>query len=691
MAPDKLLDGLNQAQIRAVTAPTGRVLVIAGAGSGKTRVLTRRIAWRIARGETDPNRVLALTFTRKAAIELRDRQRQLGLRDRVPAGTFHSFALSQLRQRWDERRTVPPTLINSKIRFVARICRPPAGVELTDVVAEIEWARARLIEPDDYGAEAHAAGRVPPAAPEFIAELMVDYQKEKRRKRVVDFDDLLELAIRDLRADPDYGAAVRWRHRHFYVDEFQDVNPLQHALLSEWLGDRDDLFIVGDPRQSIYAWNGADPDLMNSMIGADGITTVNLRDNYRSTPQVLGLADTVLEAAPGFTAPGGTPVEDSTLIGHRHDGPAPTLTRYDSDRAEAVGIAEAVRLANAGGYRYSQQAVLVRTNAQLAIIEQELSALRIPSRVRSGPGPLGSPEVKAVLGAIGRQGIDLVQQLEELDQQLAEEPRIAPDSDSGSGSGSDGEPVATVPAAGQLERHANLAALSRLIHDYLTTEPVPTGPGFLAWLTTVNGSDVEGDDEAVDLVTFHGAKGLEWPVVHVAGLEDGFVPIVYATTRAQLGEEMRLLYVALTRAEQSLNLSWSAKRTFGTKSVGRDPAPIVARLAAAITKVGGSSITPDWRSHIARSREAIDSGRGPADEPATPVGADEIYAALRRWRERKARAAQVPAHVIVSDRALRAVADHRPATMSRLATVTDLRPAKLTRFGPEILDIVGSA
>lgn len=685
VAPDQLLDGLNQAQIRAVTAPTGRVLVIAGAGSGKTRVLTRRIAWRIARGETDPNRVLALTFTRKAAIELRDRQRQLGLRDRVPAGTFHGFALSQLRQRWDERRTVPPTLINSKIRFVARIGRPPAGVDLTDVVAEIEWARARLIEPDDYGTAARAAGRVPPVAPEFIAELMVDYQKEKRRKRVVDFDDLLELAIRDIRSDPDYGAAVRWRHRHFYVDEFQDVNPLQHALLTEWLGDRDDLFIVGDPRQSIYAWNGADPDLMNSMIGADGITTVNLRDNYRSTPQVLGLADTVLEAAPGFTAPADSP-EDSTLIGHRPDGPAPSLTRYDSDRAEAVGIAEAVRLANAGGYRYSQQAVLVRTNAQLAIIEQELSALRIPSRVRSGPGPLGSPEVKAVLAAIGRQGIDLVQQLEELDQQLAQEPSTAPNSDSGS----DGEPVSTVAAPGQLERHANLAALSRLIHDYLTNEPVPTGPGFLAWLTTVKGSDVEADDEAVDLVTFHGAKGLEWPVVHVAGLEDGFVPIVYATTRAQLGEEMRLLYVALTRAEQALNLSWAAKRTFGTKAVGRDPAPIVARLSAAITRVGGSSITPDWRSHIARSREAIDSGRGPADEPVAPVGADEIYAELRRWRERKARAAQVPPHVIVSDRSLRAVADHRPTTMSRLATVTDLRPAKLTRFGPEILDIVGS-
>ncbi len=690
VAPDQLLDGLNEAQVRAVTAPCGRVLVIAGAGSGKTRVLTRRIAWRIARGETDPNRVLALTFTRKAAIELRDRQRRLGLRDQVPAGTFHSFALSQLRRRWEERRMVAPTLINSKIRLMARLGRPPAGVELTDLAAEIEWARARMIQPDDYGPAAHAAGRVPPVAPEFIAELMVDYQKEKRRRRVVDFDDLLELAVRDLRADPDYAAAVRWRHRHFYVDEFQDVNPLQHALLMEWLGDRDDLFVVGDPRQSIYAWNGADPDLMNSMMDSDAITTVNLRDNYRSTPQVLGLADVVLDAGAGWNngrGSDGRDPDESTLVGHRPDGPAPTLTRHDSDRAEAVGIAEAVRLANAGGYRYSQQAVLVRTNAQLALIEQELSALRIPSRVRSGPGPLGSPEVKAVLGSIGRQGIDLVQQLEELDHQLAQ----TPDGSTGESDSSEAETTPTAAVAGHHDRHGNLAALSRLIHDYLSSASAPTGPDFLAWLATVNGSDVDATDEAVDLVTFHGAKGLEWPVVHVAGLEDGFVPIIYATTRGQLDEEMRLLYVALTRAEEVLNLSWAAKRTFGTKSVARDAAPIVARLAAAISTVGGSGIVPDWRSHIARSRRAIDDTRDPGDHPTPQLGSDDIYAELRRWRERKARAGQVPPHVIVSDRALRAVADHRPTTMGALAAVTDLRPTKLNRFGTEILDIVTPA
>ncbi|MDH3294424.1 MAG: ATP-dependent DNA helicase UvrD2 [Acidimicrobiia bacterium] len=680
MVADRLLDGLNQAQLEAVTAPAGRLVVVAGAGSGKTRVLTRRIAWRVTRGETDPNRVLALTFTRRAGAELRQRQRRLGLRDTVPAGTFHSFALSQLRQRWAEKRTVPPTLINSKVRLLSQICRAPAGVAMVDVAAEIEWARARLVQPDDYPVAAAGAGRTPPADAEFIVEAMAVYQREKRRKRLVDFDDLLALAVRDLQADPDYAEAVRWRHRHFYVDEFQDVNPLQYQLLTEWLGGRDDLFLVGDPRQAIYGWNGADPGLMHRLMADGDTTTIELRYNYRSTPQVLGLANAALNT-PGFVADGapapswaGSSAAANNasrlgpLEGHKPDGPAPVLRHYENDRAEAAGVAEAVRSANAAGHRYRQQAVLVRTNAQLALIEQELAAVGIPSQVRSGAGPLGSPEVKQVLRSIARDGIDLVKQLEELDVHLEE--------------------TADDVAPSAVERHSNLAALSRLIHEFLIMDPAPSGPGFLAWLNTLAGGDVDRGDDAVDLVTFHGAKGLEWPVVHVAGLEDGFVPIVYAETVDQLAEEQRLLYVALTRAEEHLNLSWAQQRMFGTKTVGRQPSPIVEVLAAEIEQLGGTALAPDWRAHIARSRQAIDSSISPdaAVDPAERV--KKTYDELVRWRARKARAGQVPPHVIVSDQILRLVAEHRPSTIGQLATVTDLRPAKLTRFGQDLLDTV---
>lgn len=649
---DRLLAGLNESQIQAVTEPGGPLVVLAGAGSGKTRVLTRRIAWRVLNGETDPNRVLTLTFTRKAAAELRERQRQLGLRDRIPAGTFHGIALTQLRQRWTERRTIPPTLLDRKVRFVAQLIGQRKGVEVTDVVSEIDWARARLIEPDHYHDAALRAGRTPPIPPENLAELMVRYQQEKRRKRLVDFDDLLTLAIRDLRADPDYAAAIRWRHRHFYVDEFQDVNPLQYALLREWQGDRPDLFLVGDPNQAIYGWNGADPDLLNTMATADDTTVVELNDNYRSTPQVLRLAGATLGA-----------VAASKLRAHQAGGSVPTLTSYASDKAEAEGIADAVQQARSFGEPWSDQAVLVRTNAQLVVIEQALSDRRIPTQVRSGPGPLGSQEVKTELKAIGRDGIDLIGRLEELDERLSA--------------------IAKEQTNLNIERYNNLAALSRVIHEYITLDPQPNGPGLLAWVDTMQRGDVDAEADAVDLVTFHGAKGLEWPVVHLAGLEDGFVPIAYAKKDAQLDEERRLLYVALTRAKEELHLSWAMERTFGTKTVKRQPAPLLDILAGTIAAMDPSgSVGPNWRDQIAKTRQRI-----PVDK--TVKQGTDVLETLRTWRQRKAKAAGVPPHVIVADQTLKVIAEQRPTGIAQLATMPGMRPVKLQRYGQELLDLLG--
>lgn len=650
---DRLLAGLNESQIQAVTEPGGPLVVLAGAGSGKTRVLTRRIAWRVLNGETDPNRVLTLTFTRKAAAELRERQRQLGLRDRIPAGTFHGIALTQLRQRWTERRTIPPTLLDRKVRFVAQLVGHRKGVEVTDVVSEIDWARARLVEPEQYHDAALRAGRTPPIPPENLADLMVRYQQEKRRKRLVDFDDLLTLAIRDLRADPDYAAAVRWRHRHFYVDEFQDVNPLQFALLREWQGDRPDLFLVGDPNQAIYGWNGADPNLLGSMAASEETTVVELNDNYRSSPQVLRLAGTTLGAVAG-----------SKLRAHQANGPVPTLTAYVSDKAEAEGIADAIQQARSFGEAWSNQAVLVRTNAQLVVIEQALSDRRIPTQLRSGPGPLGSQEVKSELKAIGRDGIDLISSLEELDERLSA--------------------IAKEQTNLNVERYNNLAALSRVIHEYITLDPQPNGPGLLSWVDTMQRGDVDAEADAVDLVTFHGAKGLEWPVIHLAGLEDGFVPIAYAKKDAQLDEERRLLYVALTRAKEELHLSWAKERTFGTATVKRQPAPMLDLLARTIAGMDPNvSVGPHWRDQIAKTRRQI---------PVEPEQANkkevDVLETLRSWRSRKAKAAGVPPHVIVNDQTLKVIADQRPTGIAQLANMPGMRPVKLQRYGQELLDLM---
>lgn len=667
MDGERLLDGLNEAQLAAVTTPAsddGPIIVLAGAGSGKTRVLTRRIAWRVVRGEADPKRILTLTFTRKAAEELRERQRQLGLRDHIPAGTFHGIALTQLRQRWTEKRQVPPTLLNGKVRFVSQLAPRKPGVEVIDLVAEMDWARARLLGPENYGAAAEAAGRKPPIPAAELGELMERYRQEKRRRRVVDFDDLLTLAIRDLRSDPDYAAAVRWRHRHFFVDEFQDVNPLQHALLNEWLGNRTDLFIVGDPNQAIYAWNGADPTLLDRMADDPAATVIELNDNYRSTPQILTLAGTALRRPTSDGGPGRS--KRGSLRAHLPDGPRPTLTSYGTDRAEADGIADMIRESNVFPARWSDQAVLVRTNAQLVLIEQALNDAHIPCQVRSGPGPLGSAEVKTELKAIGRDGIDLFKQLEELDDRLRKPPeqqtRMA------------------------LERHSNLSALSRVIHEYLTVDPLPTGPGLMAWIDTLQKGDVDSEADAVDLVTFHGAKGLEWPIVHLAGLEDGFVPIAYAKTEDQQAEEERLLYVALTRAQQQLHLTWAKERTFGTNTVKRGASPLLEQLRNAILSVAASDgRSANWRAHIAESRRSIPIPDGPADDEP------DLLEALRTWRARKAKAGLVPPHVIVPDQVLKVIADTRPTAKGQLAAVPGMRPLKLQRYGDEILDVLRSA
>ena len=659
---DALLAGLNERQAEAVTAEGGPLVVLAGAGSGKTRVLTRRIAYRVAIEESDPRRVLALTFTRKAAGQLRTRLRDIGLRDDVVAGTFHGIALTQLRQRWAERGITPPSMLDRKYSFVRQLMNGYRGVDPLDVVSEIEWARARLVAPESYGKAADLEGRTSPMPADDMAELMHRYQQEKRQRRVVDFDDLLALAIRDLQSDTDYANAVRWRHRHLYVDEFQDVNPLQFELLRAWRGESDDLFVVGDPNQAIYGWNGADPNLLASFARREpSATVIELNDNYRSSPQILTVAAASL-AGQGRLNP------------HRGKGPVPTITGYGNDKAEAAGIAARVKKAKSITEKWGAQAVLVRTNAQLLPIEQELTALGIPVRVRGGHGPLGTQEVKSELRSLGRPGIDLPQALASLDESL--EPQL----------GDDGEPEALVPA--EIERRQNLAALSRLVHEYLTVDPDPNGPGLVAWISTVQGNEVSIDGDAVELTTFHGAKGLEWPVVHLAGLEQGLVPISYAKTGAQLNEEQRLLYVGVTRAERELHLSWAAERTFGTRKSKRQPSEHLELLQSAVEHLRRGYSPTDWRAELARTRQAIPKKTAGAKVP-NPVD-DPVFDALRTWRRNQAKAADVPAFVVFNDQTLRAIAKRRPSSKSQLAGMPGIGPVKLERYGDQLLDILRS-
>lgn len=649
---DRLLDGLTEDQRRAVVMESSRLRILAGAGSGKTRVLTRRIAHQARATALDPTHTLALTFTRKSAGELRVRLRALGLRDDVAAGTFHAQAFAQLRARWADQGIRAPALLDRRGRVLHRVVpKSLSRVERLAVQNEVDWATARRIGPASYEAAAQRAGRRPAIAEARVAEYYRAFIDEKHKRRLVDFDDLLELAIRDL-ADPDYAAGRHWRYRHLFVDEFQDVNPLQFQLLRAWLGPEGTICAVGDPNQAIYSWNGADADYLerfdHHFPGAD---TVQLRQNFRSTPQILAAAAAVSGEA-------------GRLVPTRPDGRLPEVRAFDTDLDEARGIARAVRDAHRPTARWGHQAVLVRTNAQTALIADALRQAEIPAAIRDGASLLDEPRVAQRLTAL------------ENDQKPLRTlvPDLAADASRDDEPGRDDLPAASA------------AALVRLAEDQIALHPEATIAEFVAWLrATVGGDSANPWDDAVEVVTFHAAKGLEWSVVHLAGLEDGLVPIAHATTPEAAAEERRLFYVAITRAENELHCSWARSRRFGERSMERRMSPLLARLSDRVhtERVDEDPAATANLDHVRSLRADLGVKAEVEADPLRTLRED-----IRQWRSNTARANQVPAYIVFDDRTLDALVEQRPASLEALNDVPGLGRVKIDRYGGDLLELL---
>jgi DNA helicase-2/ATP-dependent DNA helicase PcrA len=606
---DHILAGCDECQRTAITSPAAPLLVIAGPGSGKTRVLTRRIAWRVLNEDAAPAHVLALTFTRKAAGELRTRLRELGLPAPVTAGTFHAVALAQLRLRAVDAGRDPPAILDSKAPLLSKLLprsekisprRPRAGgwrELLASVAGEIEWAKARLIQPAHYVAQAQAAGRVPLADLTDVAEWYTHYEQEKRRLALFDFEDLLERLADEIALDPAFAAVQRWRFQHLFVDELQDANPAQLRLLDTWLGHRDDLFAVGDTDQAIYGWNGADPLAVTKFVERyPGATVIELATNYRSTPQVIAAASAVLAS------------DRPLQLAAEGDGTPASVTEYPLDLAEATGVTASLRRCHPPGSPWSTCAILTRTNAQLILFESALSAAGVPFRGSVGGTFLARPAVREELDRLqGRVGRDsFAAWLEDLAMangwhRLSEPPASRPEAGDGDLDG---------------ERELDLATLARVGYDYVAIEAVPSASGFLTHLRqTLRDEPQAAATDGVDLLTFHRAKGLEWRFVFVAGIEDGLVPIAHARTFAAQQEERRLLYVALSRATQELHCSWCRERTFGGRTSRRQPSPFLAAVAEA-----GESLEKARAFKVDRARAAIASARSRLENhsPAPP-------------------------------------------------------------------------
>ena len=525
-----------------MTTRASPLCIIAGAGSGKTRVLTRRIAWQADQGRTDPRRMLAVTFTRRAARELRTRLRRLGLNDAVSAGTFHAIALAQLHRHAADASRRPPRIMANPREIVAELRPRTDPRTITDVVNEIGWAKARLVPPEQYTRAAEQARRRPPrgGAGRFV-QLYADYESKKHRRRVLDFDDVLAEALDLMTTEPKHAAARRWLHQHLLVDEFQDINPLQFALLRSWLGPDSRLLVVGDPDQAIYGWNGADPELINR-VGEHfrGCAVMHLRTNFRSTPEVLAVAGRVMRKSPQPAV--------------RPSGTRPTITVCDGADEGAV-LARAVRHRHRPGMPWGRQAVLARTNDLLVPLRQALVRQNIPVASRVEDSLLQRPWIAAILKewqpdtSLSACSADTRHELQGVDVDRSR----------------------SAAGAYHDDARTDIDAFLSLAEDHLALEPDATVGAFRTALGV--GDRPVSPSDGVNLLTFHAAKGLEWPVVHLVGLEDGFVPIAHANSRAATEEERRLLYVAVTRAEQELHVMWCNRRDISGRSIERKPSP----------------------------------------------------------------------------------------------------------------------
>ena len=580
---ETLLAGLDPEQREVALATRGPVCVLAGAGTGKTRAITYRIAYAAAVGMVNPAHVLALTFTVRAAGELRGRLRQLGAvgsggpgsgssgsgglgTGLVRASTFHAAALRQLKYFWP--RVVggrPPQVVDAKASLVREAAKragvrleggtgPGGGGALADAAAEIEWAKVSQVRPDGYLRAAAAAGRSPAAGVDHLASVYAAYEELRRERHLIDFESVLELTAAILIDNRAAADQVRDTFRHFVVDEYQDVNPLQKLLLDTWLGDREDLCVVGDPHQVIYSFTGATPSYLTGFTAEfPGATVVRLVRDYRSTPQVVAVANQL--------APSAAP-----LVAQRPPGPRPVLTEYPDDTSEAAGLAVQVQALMAAGVPAREIAVLVRVNADTERFELALAEPGVPYVVRGAERFYERPVVRQALVLLRGAA-----------RGEAASAAVAGSGDSlpsavrhvliGIGLTA-GPPGGLRSGAAARERWESLIAIAQLADDMHAARPEATLTDFSAELTQRAELGHAPAVDGVTLASMHAAKGLEWDAVLLPGLVEGLMPIVHARTADAIEEERRLLYVAVTRAREHLYLSWSPVRTPGVRTRG---------------------------------------------------------------------------------------------------------------------------
>ncbi len=676
---DRLLGALDVQQQEVAMQVAGPLCVRAGAGTGKTRAITYRIAYGAVTGAVDPSTVLAVTFTTKAAAEMGSRLRDLGA-GRATARTFHSAALAQLRHFWPIAYGGQiPSVASHKASLVASAAQR-VGISadkalIRDLAAEIEWSKVSIVDASRYAQRVLADGRTPPGGldAETVAKVIDAYERGKDERGVIDFEDILSLTTAMLARSDDIARSVHSRYRSFVVDEYQDVSPIQHRLLELWLGDRKDICVVGDVAQTIYSFTGASARYLETFPQwMSGARVVELVRDYRSTPQIVAVANQIVGSARGMDGRARVSgLKGSVrLIAGQPTGPATRFNAYDSDEDEAAGIAKRVREVVAAGTPLSEIAVLYRTNAQSRLFEEALGVEGINFQIHGGARFFDREEVRRAVMLLRQQArlsaltedsdprgeSDLSKRVEEVVSTL----------------GWSAEPPVAEGAV--RERWSNLDALVQMARSRKTLSLVD----FFTELQERAENKAAPQIEGVTLSSLHAAKGLEWEAVFLAGCSEGLLPISLAVTPEAIEEERRLLYVGITRAKHELQISWAKSRGGGNRGSRK-----VSRFLKPLWPASEASNQTRRLAGGERRKSEEQKFQDESDEPTL-----ELYEQLRRWRKDAADAMERPAYTVLPNTTLRDIATAKPKTLRQLGVLRGIGDVKLTQFGAEILRLV---
>ena len=688
---DAVNPGLDDEQREAVLAARGPLCVLAGAGTGKTRTITHRIAHLVAEGHVAAAQVLAVTFTSRAAGEMRTRLRSMEVAG-VSALTFHAAARRQLQYFWP--RVVGDTgwqLLDSKFAVVAQAANRArlqvSTDDVRDLAGEIEWAKASLISPEGYAAAVAEISRDIPLDAEKVATVYAGYEKLKSNRdgiTLLDFDDLLLHTAAAIENDQAVAGEFRDRYRCFVVDEYQDVTPLQQRVLQAWLGDRDDLTVVGDANQTIYSFTGASPRyLLEFSRTFPEAAVVRLERDYRSTPQVVSLANRVIAAARGRMA--GSKLH---LIGQRPPGPEPMFREHTDEVAEATAVAKAIKTLIDAGTPVSEIAILYRINAQSEVYEEALTAAGVPFQVRGGEGFFSRQEIRQSLVAMQRAadrsgGQERSDSLPETVRALLEPLGLTAEAPTG------------VKAR---ERWEALAALAELVDEEVAIRPDLDLASLVAELKVRADSRHPPTVQGVTLASLHAAKGLEWDAVFLVGLADGTLPISHALAKGAdseaVEEERRLLYVGITRARAHLELSWALARAPGGRQ-GRRPSRFLNGIAPQAQVEPGAPSKPRRQRggtpHCRVCNAVLTTAPSIMLRRCESCSVDideELLAQLKEWRLATSRELSVPAYVVFTDNTLIAIAESLPDDEAALTAIPGIGARKLEQFGADVLELV---